>query len=57
MGVLRGVALLHYAYETMLQAFSLTEDQDRVICALKVMAEKTGSHGMLGGQSVYLYND
>ena len=52
MGVLSGVALLNYAYETMLQAFSLTEDQDRVICALKVMAEKTGIHGMLGGQSV-----
>ena len=57
MGVLSGVALLNYAYETMLQAFSLTEDQDRVICALKVMAEKTGSHGMLGGQSVDVEND
>ena len=56
-GVLSGVALLNYAYETMLQAFSLTEDQDRVICALKVMAEKTGIHGMLGGQSVDVEND
>ena len=57
MGVLSGVALLNYAYETMLQAFSLTEYQDRVICALKVMAEKTGIHGMLGGQSVDVEND
>ena len=57
MGVLSGVALLNYAYETMLQAFSLTEDQDRVICALKVIAEKTGIHGMLGGQSVDVEND
>ena len=57
MGVLSGVALLNYAYETMLQAFSFTEDQDRVICALKVMAEKTGIHGMLGGQSVDVEND
>lgn len=57
MGVLSGVALLNYAYETMLQAFSLTEDQDRVICALKVMAEKTGIHGLLGGQSVDVEND
>ena len=57
MGVLSGVALLNYAYETMLQAFSLTKDQDRVICALKVMAEKTGIHGMLGGQSVDVEND
>ena len=57
MGVLSGVALLNYAYETMLQAFSLTEDQDRVIRALKVMAAKTGIHGMLGGQSVDVEND
>ena len=57
MGVLSGVALLNYAYGTMLQAFSLTEDQDRVICALKVMAENTGIHGMLGGQSVDVEND
>ena len=57
MGVLSGVALLNYAYETMLQAFSLTEDQDRVICALKVMAENTGIYGMLGGQSVDVEND
>ena len=57
MGVLSGVALLNYAYETMLQAFSLTKDQDRVIRALRVMAEKTGIHGMLGGQSVDVEND
>ena len=57
MGVLSGVALLNYAYETMLQAFSLTRDQDRVIHALRVMAEKTGIHGMLGGQSVDVEND
>ena len=57
MGVLSGVALLNYAYETMLQAFSLTGDQDRVIRALRVMAEKTGIHGMLGGQSVDVEND
>lgn len=57
MGVLSGVALLNYAYETMLQAFSLTEDQNRVIHVLRVMAEKTGIHGMLGGQSVDVEND
>lgn len=57
MGVLSGVALLNYAYETMLQAFSLTEDQSIVILALRVMAEKTGIHGMLGGQSVDVEND
>lgn len=57
MGVLSGVALLNYAYETMLQAFSLTEDQSIVIHALRVMVEKTGIHGMLGGQSVDVEND
>ena len=57
MGVLSGVALLNYAYETMLQAFSMTEEKDRVIRALTVMADKTGIHGMLGGQSVDVEND
>lgn len=57
MGVLSGVALLNYAYETMLQAFSRTEEKDRVIWALSVMADKTGIHGMLGGQSVDVEND
>ena len=41
----------------MLQAFSMTEEKDRVIRALTVMADKTGIHGMLGGQSVDVEND
>lgn len=57
MGVLCGVALLNYAYETMLRAFDVTEHPDRVIRALKIMAEKTGIYGMLGGQSVDVEND
>lgn len=57
MGVLGGVALLNYAYETMLKAFSMTEHTERVIRALGIMAEKTGIHGMLGGQSVDVEND
>ena len=54
MGVLSGVALLNYAYETMFQAFALTKEQDRVIHALRVVSQKTGIHGMLGGQSSLL---
>ena len=54
MGVLSGVALLNYAYETMFQAFALTKEQDRVIHALRVVSQKTG---MLGGQSVDVEND
>ena len=49
---LSGVSLLNYAYETMLRAFSMTEDSARVIRALRIMADRTGIHGMLGGQSV-----
>ena len=60
MGVLSGVALLNYAYEVMLTAFDLAEDEEtraRVIKALKAMARKTGLCGMLGGQSVDVEND
>ena len=60
MGILSGVALLNYAYETMLQAFAMAEtlrQKEAVIDALQVMAEKTGIHGMLGGQSVDVEND
>mgnify|MGYP002907608604 FL=1 len=52
MGVLSGVALLNRAYEVMLSAFDLTEDKDRVIAAMRIIADKTGINGMLGGQSV-----
>ncbi len=57
MGVLSGVSLLNYAYETMFRAFEMTSDPDRVIRALKIMSEKTGIFGMLGGQSVDVEND
>ena len=60
MGILSGVALLNYAYETMLQAFAMAEtlqQKDAVMRALQVMAAKTGIHGMLGGQSVDVEND
>ena len=60
MGILSGVALLNYAYETMLQAFAMAEtlqQKEAVLDALQVMAEKTGIHGMLGGQSVDVEND
>ena len=57
MGVLSGVSLLNYAYETMLRAFSMTEDSAHVIRALQIMADRTGIYGMLGGQSVDVEND
>ena len=57
MGVLSGVALLNRAYEVMLFAFDLTGDKDRVIAAMRIIADKTGINGMLGGQSVDVEND
>lgn len=57
MGVLSGAALLNYAYETMFRAFSLSLEDIKVAKALKIMAEKTGIYGMLGGQSVDVEND
>ena len=57
MGVLSGVCLLNYAYETMFRAFSEAPGDDRVIRAVRIMAEKTGIYGMLGGQSVDVEND
>ena len=56
MGVLSGVALLNRAYEVMISAFDLTEDKERVIAAMRIMADKTGINGMLGGQSVDVEN-
>lgn len=41
----------------MLLAFERTAYPERVIRGLSVMAEKTGIHGMLGGQSVDVEND
>lgn len=57
MGVLSGAALLNYAYETMAKAFAMTAFPERAVRALTVMADKTGLHGMLGGQSVDVEND
>ncbi len=57
MGVLAGDALLNYAYETMLQAFGLTEDHEKVWRTMRVIANKTGLNGMLGGQCVDVRTD
>lgn len=57
MGVLSGVALLNYAYETMFRAFEVAPDHAGVKKAVGIMAQKTGLYGMLGGQSVDVEND
>lgn len=53
MGILAGDALLNYAFETACTAFDLEPDKSRVIGrALKILSEKAGIHGMIGGQVV-----
>lgn len=58
--ILAGDALLNYAYETAFSAFDMARDEkelQRVANALKVLAQKTGIKGMLGGQGVDVEND
>ncbi len=57
MGILSGDAMLNYAYETAFEAFSRTEDGQRVGRALQVLGEKSGLRGMLGGQSADVLNE
>ena len=59
MGILAGDGLLNYAFETALKAFEI-EDEEKmtaermraVVSALKVLAQKAGVYGMIGGQTV-----
>lgn len=52
MAVLAGDALLIYAVETAAKAFSMTEDAAKVGTCIRILAEKTGVYGMIGGQTV-----
>jgi geranylgeranyl diphosphate synthase type II len=51
-GVLCGDALLNYAFETATTAFEMSDEPLRVGRALRVLAQKSGVYGMLGGQAV-----
>ena len=51
MAVLAGDALLNYAYETALKAYDI-EKSDKIIPALRVLSDKAGIFGMVGGQTV-----
>lgn len=58
MATLAGDGLLNYAFETALKAASYAadckpydgKDTDRFICALRILADKAGINGMVGGQ-------
>lgn len=58
-GVLSGDALLNLAYETALDAIEegTVKNSARGLGALRILAEKTGIRGMLGGQSVDVTNE
>lgn len=52
MGILAGDALLNYAFETALSGFEDGGSPVLKARALKIMADKSGIYGMLGGQVV-----
>ncbi|MCR5501848.1 MAG: polyprenyl synthetase family protein [Lachnospiraceae bacterium] len=55
MAILAGDALLNYAFETASGAFDMVktqEDYPRIAKALKILSEKAGVRGMIGGQTV-----
>lgn len=52
MGILAGDGLLGFAFETACQAFEETDTPERVQRAMKVLAQKAGIYGMLGGQVI-----
>ena len=53
MGILAGDALLNYAFETACRAFEEeSEHALRIGKALKILADKAGIYGMIGGQGV-----
>ena len=54
MGILAGDALLNYAFETACKAFDMADEATYPLIAkaLKVLSEKAGVYGMIGGQVV-----
>lgn len=58
MGVLAGDALLNYAFETAFKAFDLEpDDTEKVVKSLKILSDKAGIYGMIGGQVVDIEED
>ena len=53
MGILTGDALLNFAFETAVKAFETAPEKHAEIAkALKILAQKAGIYGMIGGQVV-----
>lgn len=51
-GILAGDGLLNYAFETALEAFTIEPENQNIAKALKILANKAGIYGMIGGQCV-----
>ena len=57
MGILAGDALLNYAFETAAKAFEIAPDKCSLVGqAFRILAEKAGIYGMIGGQVVDVKN-
>ena len=57
MGILAGDALLNGAFETALLAFDSETDPARIAHSLRILANRAGMYGMVGGQVVDVEND
>lgn len=53
--LLVGDGLLNFAYETASESFSHTDDIAKCARAIKVLSQKAGIFGMVGGQAVDVY--
>lgn len=52
MGVLAGDGLLNYAFEVCAEAIAKCQYADRAVRAFRILSEKAGIYGMIGGQTV-----
>lgn len=57
MGILAGDALLNYAFEVGLKGVFNSFNKEYAVFALKILADKAGVFGMIGGQVVDIKND
>ncbi|MCI8515048.1 MAG: polyprenyl synthetase family protein [Lachnospiraceae bacterium] len=52
MAILAGDGLMIFAFETAVKAAALGGAPDRILRALRILSNKTGIYGMIGGQTV-----
>ena len=59
MAVLAGDALLNLAFETAMKAYDMADESElsRVTRAFKLLADRAGVNGMIGGQTIDLDNE